>query len=207
MKRAVKLTPTFKSGGFSLVELLLALFLGMGLLGVMLQCLMAQGRNSGQLVRILREKSFQRRTLDLVATDLRQATGISLRPEVVEPACALAGRTPILHLETDVGPITYSSGPAPSAIWRGQVLMRCGPAYGLDGGLSPAGASPNRVLIDGLISTGREPVSAELLTESCMLRLALFQTLSIRDTDKVIYSEKLIDTTEIRPLGFQEQGA
>ena len=168
------------------MELLLALVPGMGLLGVMLQCLLAQGRNSGQLVRILREKAFQRRALDLVATDLRQATGISLRPEVAEPACPLAGRTPILHLETDAGPITYSFGPAPSAIWRGQVLMRCGPAYGLDGVPSSARLSPNRVVMDGVMSIDPEKFNVKIVAEEQLMNLALAQCFNSPDGSRMI---------------------
>jgi hypothetical protein len=50
--------------------------------------------------------------------------------------------------------IVYSVGAAPSAIWRGQVLMRCGPAYGLDGVIRPGGRAQNRVLIDDLPKDG-----------------------------------------------------
>ena len=46
--------------------------------------------------------------------------------------------------------IVYSVGQAPSAIWQGQVLMRCGPAYGLDGQVRPATAYQNRVVLDSL---------------------------------------------------------
>jgi hypothetical protein len=62
----------------------------------------------------------------------------------------LAGRSPVLHVSTASGAITYSVGAAPSAIWRGQVLMRCGPAYGLDGELTTGTQALNRVVIDGL---------------------------------------------------------
>ena len=46
--------------------------------------------------------------------------------------------------------IVYSVGAAPSPIWRGQVLMRCGPAYGLDGRMDPTSNAQNRVLLDAL---------------------------------------------------------
>jgi hypothetical protein len=49
--------------------------------------------------------------------------------------------------------VTYSVGAAPSPIWRGQVLMRCGPAFGLHGEVSE-GASLNRVVLDGLVGDG-----------------------------------------------------
>ena len=184
-----------RASGFSLVELLLALALGMGLLGVILQALLAEGRNSGQLVRLLRERAFQRRSLDLVASDLRQATGISASPDLAEPACSLAGRTPVLQLETAAGPITYSFGRAPSAIWRGQVLMRCGPAHGLDGALSAGRTTPNRVVIDGLMAT-----AAELLPSEGVLRLELVQQFSNGGREQRIRSQRLLDLTGLERL-------
>ena len=70
-------------------------------------------------------------------------------------ACALGGRDPVLQLQTPAGPITYTAGSPPSPIWRRRVLMRCGPAFGLDGEPS-AGAAQNRVLLDGLSQPGLE---------------------------------------------------
>jgi len=70
-------------------------------------------------------------------------------------ACGLGGRDPVLQLQTPAGPITYTVGSPPSAIWRRRVLMRCGPAFGLDGEPS-AGAAQNRVLLDGLALPGLE---------------------------------------------------
>ncbi|MDM7959558.1 MAG: prepilin-type cleavage/methylation domain-containing protein [Synechococcus sp. WH 8007] len=177
------------------MELLLALALGMGLFGVILQTLLAEGLNSGQLVRIWREKAFQRRSLDLMASDLRQATGISPSPDLAEPACSLAGRTPVLQLETAAGPITYSFGRAPSAIWRAQVLMRCGPAHGLDGALRAGGSTPNRVVIDGLMAT-----AAELLPSEGGVRLELVQQFSSGGREQRIRSRRLLDLTGLERL-------
>jgi len=59
----------------------------------------------------------------------------------------------VLQINTAEGPITYSLGLPPSSIWRGRVLMRCGPAFGLDGEPS-RGASQNRVVIDALLPKG-----------------------------------------------------
>jgi hypothetical protein len=137
-------------GGFSLVELMLSLSLGLALSGVMLQGLMVEGQNGTRFSRLLRERAAQRRTLELVKHDLAYATAVSTMPKLEQHGCSLAGRTPVLHLSTAAGPITYSVGAAPSTIWRGRVLMRCGPAFGLDG-LMTAGMQPiNRVVIDGL---------------------------------------------------------
>jgi hypothetical protein len=61
----------------------------------------------------------------------------------------------VLQLQTPAGPITYTAGSPPSPIWRRRVLMRCGPAFGLDGEPS-GGAAQNRVLLDGLSQPGLE---------------------------------------------------
>ena len=181
------------NAGFSLVEVLLALALGTGLFGVILKALFVEARHSGQLVRLLREKAFQRRSMDLIASDLSQASGVNVSPEWAEPACALAGRAPVLHLDTGAGPITYSVGRPPSEIWRGQVLMRCGPAYGLDGTLSSGKAAPNRVVIDGLIGTGAEAFRAKLEPSNGVLVLELHQSFAARDNEQKIDSERVLD--------------
>lgn len=137
-------------GGFSLVELMLSLSLGLALSGAMLQGLMAEGQNGARFSRLLRERAAQRRTLELVKHDLAQATAVSETPELEQHACSLAGRSAVLFLRTAAGPITYSVGAAPSAIWRGRVLMRCGPAFGLDGLMSAGSQTLNRVVTDGL---------------------------------------------------------
>jgi len=134
--------------GFSLVELLLALAIGCGLSGVLLQALLAEGASSQRFGRLLRERAVAQRTLELVRGDLLQAKG-QVDPAVLPPACNLAGRSVVLHLATSAGPITYSLGKPAEPIWRGRVLMRCGPAYGLYGELS-SGAAQNRVVLDAL---------------------------------------------------------
>jgi prepilin-type N-terminal cleavage/methylation domain-containing protein len=134
--------------GFSLVELLLALAIGCGLSGVLLQALLAEGASSQRFGRLLRERAVAQRTLELVRGDLLQAKELA-DPAVLPPACNLAGRSVVLHLATSAGPITYSLGKPAEPIWRGRVLMRCGPAYGLYGELS-SGAAQNRVVLDAL---------------------------------------------------------
>ena len=47
-------------------------------------------------------------------------------------------------------PVLYSLGSAPSAIWRGAVLMRCGPAFDLQGGIRSGSRYLNRVVLDGV---------------------------------------------------------
>ncbi len=148
--REVRLREVRREGAFSLLELLLALALGLVLSGVMLQGLIADGQTSLRLSRLVREKDNQRRTLALVQLDLQRAVSVSPVPAAESGACGLAGRLAVLHLQTPAAPITYSIGAAPSGIWRGQVLMRCGPAFGLDGATNWASPSQNRVVIDGL---------------------------------------------------------
>ena len=137
---------------FTLVELMVALGMGLALSAVLLQLLLAEARQGELLVRQWRERTFQRRTLDLVRDDLRRAVAIRVGSAVASP-CPLAGREPVLQLSTAEGAITYTVGLPPSPIWRGRVLMRCGPAFGLDGEPSQ-GASQNRVVIDALVQKG-----------------------------------------------------
>ena len=137
--------------GFSLVELLLAASLGLALCGLMLQGLLSDGIHSQRLSRLYRERANQRRTLELVRSDVERAMAVSAHPEMESSACGWAGRKPVLHLALDGGrSISYSVGAAPSGIWRGQVLMRCGPAFDLYGQLSTSVSPQNRVVIDGL---------------------------------------------------------
>lgn len=141
--------------GFSLMELMLSLSLGLSLSGVMFQGLMAEGQNGARFSRFVRERAVQQRTLQLVKADLAQATAVSSTPALELHACSLAGRLPVLHLTTAAGSITYSVGAAPSTIWRGRVLMRCGPPYGLAGQLRYAAVAQNRVVMDGLAQQPR----------------------------------------------------
>ena len=140
--------------GFSLLELLLALGLGLLLSTMMLQALLVHASSSERLVRLLRERTLQRRTLELIRAELLLAERVELGSSgSIQTSCPLAGRRPLLRMLTAQGAITYSLGTAPSSIWRGQVLMRCGPAYGLDGQLG-IGESQTRVVIDALTSRG-----------------------------------------------------
>lgn len=138
------------SGGLTLLELLLAVALGSGLALLMLQVLLGDGLRLQRLAQRLRQTQLQRRTIELVLAEVRRAERVSPRPEMETHACSLAGRRPVLHLTmADGTAVTYSVGAAPSAIWRAQVLMRCGPAFALDG--QPSGGSAlNRVVLDGL---------------------------------------------------------
>jgi prepilin-type N-terminal cleavage/methylation domain-containing protein len=137
--------------GFTLVELLLSLSLGLLVSGVVLQALVGEVGMGQRLGRQWREKANQRRTLELIRAELAQAEAVSTSLPAAGAACPLGGRAVVLHLA--MGPtraaVTYSVGGGPSAIWRGQVLMRCGPAFALDGSVSE-GEALNRVVIDGL---------------------------------------------------------
>ena len=153
---AVRVSSKRAAAGFSLVELLLAAALGLGLCGLMLQGLLSDGTQSQRLGRLYRERANQRRTLELVRSDVERALAVSAQPELEASACGWAGRKPVLHLKLDGGrSISYSVGAAPSGIWRGQVLMRCGPAFDLSGQLSNTGNSQNRVVMDGLAKPDR----------------------------------------------------
>ena len=147
--------------GFSLLELLLALSLGLVLSAVALQSLLADGQRSQRLGQQFRQRSEQRRLLALIESDALAATAFSADPDPQLSLCSLAGREPVLQLTTTTGVITYSWGASPSSIWRGEVVMRCGPAYGMDGRLS-SGAAQNRVVLDQLPPGQADGFSARL---------------------------------------------
>ena len=138
------------SYGFTLVELLLALGLGLLVAAWLIEALLAHGSLSAKLVDRLHQREFERRARRLIEDDRRLANLATSQPGSQAPACNLAGRQPLLHLQlpNDRPAITWSLGSAPSSIWRGQVLMRCGPAYGLDGQPSLTGSWQNRVVLD-----------------------------------------------------------
>ncbi len=139
------------SQGFALLEMLLAFGLGLSVCTLMLQAVLAEGQNGQRLGRVLRERQVAERAFALMRQDLQRAT--ALASAEVPPSCSLSGRTVVLHLQTPDGPITYTAGKPSEPIWRGAVLMRCGPAFGLDG-MPSTGKAVNRVLFDGLLSVG-----------------------------------------------------
>ena len=139
--------------GFTLVELMLAALLGCLLCGVAFQLLFAETRHGGSLAAQLQLKQWQRRTLELVKSDLQRASSWQIDPDASDPwPCALAGRQPKLAITPTDGsdPVLYSLGSAPSPIWRGAVLMRCGPAFDLQGGVRNGSRYQNRVVLDGV---------------------------------------------------------
>lgn len=149
-RRCRSRTPADPVAGFSLLDVLLAACLGSVLAMGVLQGLLADLRISQRLSRQIHERQNQLRLFDLLRSDLSLATAVSAQPELERPACSLAGRQPVLHLSTGGAPITYSVGAPPSGLWRGQVLMRCGPAYGLDGSVTSEATPVSRVVLDGL---------------------------------------------------------
>ena len=141
--------------GFTLVELMLVALLGCLICGVAFQLLFAETRQGGSLAESLQLKQWQRRTLELVKGDLERASTWRIDPDPSGSwPCALAGRQPKLAITPRDGSdlVLYSLGPAPSAIWRGSVLMRCGPAFDLHGGIRSGSRYQNRVVLDAVES-------------------------------------------------------
>ena len=147
------------SPGFTLLELLLALSLGTLLCALILRVIGADLQLGRRMAVHLSGTSRQRRSLELIREELGVAHGWMMNPPVSNRwSCRMSGRRPVLAIATQLddpqargeGSIVYSVGSAPDAIWRGQVLMRCGPAYSLDGVPNVRGAFQNRVLLDAL---------------------------------------------------------
>ena len=137
--------------GFTLVELLLAAGLGVLLCNLALQLLGGHALQSGVLAQRWQQRRLQRRTLQLLKTDLAQADHWQLKP-VWNPqwSCSVGSRQPLLAIHSADGspPVVYSLGAPPSAIWRRQVLVRCGPSFDLQGRPNRSGAYQNRVVLD-----------------------------------------------------------
>ena len=132
---------------------MLAALLGCLMCGVAFQLFFADIRHGGVLAERLLLKQWQRRTLELVKGDLERASSWRIDPDAsADWPCALADRQPKLAITPTDGsdPVVYSLGKAPSAIWRGDVLMRCGPAFDLHGGIRSGSRYQNRVVLDGV---------------------------------------------------------
>ena len=147
------------SSGFTLLELMLALAIGALLFALMLRLIGADLQLGRAMALRLSESSRQRRSLELIREELGSAHGWMVDPPVSNRwPCRMNGRRPVLAIATQQADaqaradraIVYSVGSAPDAIWRGEVLMRCGPAYSLDGVPNLRGAFQNRVLLDAL---------------------------------------------------------
>lgn len=180
MKQPWRARGCLPEAGFSLIELLLALSLGMVLSALVLQALLGEGQNAQRFGRLLRERAHQRRALALIRSDLERATAV-VSPEQgpLPVTCGLNGRRPVLQMLTPTAAgdatITYSVGAPPSGIWEGRVLVRCGPAYGLDGGVNADAVYQSRVVIDRLALTATawsecgSLAGAQVLNESASL--------------------------------------
>ena len=161
--------------GFTLVELMLAAALGVLFCGVVSQLLIGELRQGGALAQSLLIKGLQRRTLALVKQDLNQAVAWEIDPAPsADWPCSLAGRRPLLAIQPRNGSnfVVYSLGTAPSAIWEGQVLMRCGPAFDLNGRSRPGSTFQNRVVLDAVETFGiSQPDGLPLLKFDLQQRL------------------------------------
>ena len=145
--------PERRPNGFTLVELLLAAALGALLFLAALQLLLGEARHGGDLARHLLLRRLQQRTLQLIKDDLQAASSWRLDPAAASDwSCPMAGRKALIAITPRHGgsPVIYSLGAAPSTIWRGSVLMRCGPAFNLQGRTRHGAAYQNRVVLDAV---------------------------------------------------------
>lgn len=173
------------AAGFTLVELLLAAALGTLVCGGLLQLLLGDLRLSAAMAQKLQARRQQQQVLTLIRAERDLGHGVIANPDPSQTwPCSLAGRRAVLAIAlspSDPGArhqaIVYSVGAAPSSIWRGQVLMRCGPAYGLDGRMDPESSAQNRVLLDGLPSGDKQGLRATADPQLPVIDLQLDQEL------------------------------
>jgi prepilin-type N-terminal cleavage/methylation domain-containing protein len=182
--------------GFTLIELMIAMALGLVVAGVAMQGLFTSGRSGERMALQMRERTFQRRALALLRSELAAAKTMELGT-ATNPACNLEERTPVVHLMVEGKPITYTVGAAPSGIWRGQVLMRCGPAYLLEGGLS-ADETQNEVVLDGLPTGGLEEEEEEM---PGLVRMTLKQEFPLRGEPQPLKIESEMGAPAPPPAG------
>lgn len=173
------------AAGFTLVELLLAAAVGTLVCGGLLQLLLGDLRLSAAMAQRLQARRQQQQVLTLIRDERDLGYGVIANPDPSQSwPCSLAGRRAVLAIAlspSDPGAreqaIVYSVGAAPSPIWRGQVLMRCGPAYGLDGRMNPDSSAQNRVLLDGLPSGEQQGLRATADPQLPVIDLHLEQEL------------------------------
>ena len=173
------------AAGFTLVELLLAAALGTLVCGGLLQLLLGDLRLSAAMAQRLQARRQQQQVLTLIRAERDWGYGVIANPDPSQIwPCSLAGRKAVLAIAlspSDPGAhsqaIIYSVGAAPSPIWRGQVLMRCGPAYGLDGRMDPESQFQNRVLLDGLPGGDQQGLRATADPQLPVINLQLEQQL------------------------------
>jgi prepilin-type N-terminal cleavage/methylation domain-containing protein len=145
--------PPVGERGFTLVELLIALSLGLLVSGVILDALVGELGSSTKLSRVGRERAAGLRALELMRGELAQAQQASGSLIGSTPqGCGLSGRQVVLFMQTPQGEITYSLDDSPGSIWRKNVLMRCGPSYDWNGSLTNGQSSS--VVLDGLPADG-----------------------------------------------------
>jgi prepilin-type N-terminal cleavage/methylation domain-containing protein len=149
--------PPVGQRGFTLVELLIALSLGLLVSGVILDALVGELGSSIKLSRLGRERAVGLRALELMRGELAQAQQASGSLIGSAPqGCGLSGRQVVLFMQTPQGEIAYSLDDSPGGIWRETVLMRCGPSYDLNGSLTTVtnGQLTSSVVLDGLAGSG-----------------------------------------------------
>jgi prepilin-type N-terminal cleavage/methylation domain-containing protein len=145
--------PPVGQRGFTLVELLISLSLGLLVGGVILDALVGELGSGIRLSQMGRERAASMRALELMRGELAQAQQASGSLIGSAPqGCGLSGRQVVLFMQTPQGVVVYSLDQSPDSIWRKTVLMRCGPSYDLNGSL--ANGQLSSVVLDGLSGDG-----------------------------------------------------
>ena len=143
--------------GFTLVELLAAISLGMLISMVIIDAMLAETGNSIRLARVWRERAATLRVLEMMRGELAQSQRASSSVIGNAPSdCKLnsSTRTVVLYMQTSQGIISYSLETKPGDIWRNTALYRCGPTYDLNGSLSASASLKSSVVLDGLSANG-----------------------------------------------------
>ena len=115
--------------GFTLLELLLVLLLGSGLMLVCFNVIFRDGQLVSSMAKAARRTQERELVMNLIRNDLAQGSGVLNREQLrqLNSRCRKSNRRPVLVIAAEGKQVVYALGAPPSGskIWTGRVLWRC----------------------------------------------------------------------------------
>lgn len=113
--------------GFTLLELLLVLLLGSGLMLVCFNVIFRDGQLVSSMAKAARRTQERELVTNLIRNDLVQGSRVLSQEQLrqLSSKCHKKNRPPVLVIEMEGKQVVYALGPPSSKIWTGRVLWRC----------------------------------------------------------------------------------
>lgn len=115
--------------GFTLLELLLVLLLGSGLMLVCFNVIFRDGQLVSSMAKAARRTQERELVMNLIRNDLAQGKRVLSQEQhrQLSSKCHKKNRPPVLVIEAEGKQVVYALGAPPSGskIWTGRVLWRC----------------------------------------------------------------------------------